>query len=81
MFPLVIIAQRNAARMNNYLPQMQAIQLRMTEARQTGNQLEVARYSQELMLFMKEKQLNPFKNMIVPFAQVTPSISTNKFND
>lgn len=70
MFPLVIVAQRNAAKMNNYLPQMQALQLKMTEARQTGNHIEVARYSQELMMFMKEKQLNPFKNMIVPFAQV-----------
>lgn len=70
MFPLVIIAQRNAARMNNYLPQLQVIQLKMTEARQSGNQLEVARYSQEMMTFMKEKQLNPLKNMMVPLAQV-----------
>jgi YidC/Oxa1 family membrane protein insertase len=71
LFPLVVIAQRNAARMNNYLPQLQAIQLKMTEARQMGNQLETARYSQELMIFMKEKQLNPLKNMIVPLAQVS----------
>lgn len=75
MFPLVIIAQRNAAKMNNNLPGMQAIQLKMTEARQTGNQLEVARYSQELMMFMKEKQMNPFKNMLVPFAQMPIFIS------
>lgn len=70
MFPLVIIAQRNAAKMNNYLPQMQVLQLKMTEARQTGNQIDTAKYSQELMLFMKEKNVNPFKNMIVPLAQV-----------
>ncbi|RZC41436.1 mitochondrial inner membrane protein OXA1L, partial [Asbolus verrucosus] len=75
MFPLVIIAQRNAARMNNYMPQLQAIQLKMTEARQMGNQLETARYSQELMIFMKEKQLNPLKNMIVPLAQMPVFIS------
>lgn len=70
MLPLVIISQRNAARMNNYLPQLQTIQLKLTEARQNGNELEAARYSQELMLFMKEKGLNPLKNMIVPLAQV-----------
>lgn len=70
MFPLVVVAQRNAAKMNNYMPQLQVLQLKMSEARRAGNQLEVARYSQELMLFMKEKQLNPFKNMIVPLAQV-----------
>ncbi|VEN58487.1 unnamed protein product [Callosobruchus maculatus] len=70
LFPLVIIAQRNAAKMNNYLPQMQALQLKLTEARQSGNSLEAARYSQELMLFMKEKNLNPLKNMVVPLAQM-----------
>ena len=70
MFPLVVVAQRNAAKMNNYMPQLQMLQLKMTEARQTGNQLEAARYSQEMMLFMKEKKLNPLKNMIVPLAQV-----------
>lgn len=71
MFPLVIMAQRNAARMNNCLPQMQVLQMKMTEARQTGNQYETMKYSQELMQFMREKQLNPLKNMIVPLAQVS----------
>lgn len=70
MFPLVIISQRNAAKMNNYLPQLQVLQLKMSEARQTGNQLDAARYGQEMVTFMKEKQLNPLKNMIVPIAQV-----------
>ncbi|KAJ8929425.1 hypothetical protein NQ314_017874 [Rhamnusium bicolor] len=71
----IVIAQKNAAKMNNYLPQMQAIQLKMTEARQTGNQIDTARYSQELMVFMKEKQLNPLKNMIVPLAQMPVFVS------
>ncbi|XP_060519920.1 mitochondrial inner membrane protein OXA1L isoform X2 [Cylas formicarius] len=75
MFPLVILSQRNAAKMNNHLPQMQAIQLKMTEARQMGNSLETARYSQELMYFMKEKGLNPFKNMIVPLVQMPIFVS------
>lgn len=70
MLPLVVMAQRNAAKMNNNLPQMQAIQSKLTDARLTGNQLDAARYSQELMMFMNEKGLNPLKNMIVPFAQV-----------
>lgn len=75
LFPLVVIAQRNAAKMNNYMPQLQTIQLKMTEARQSGNQLEAARYSQEMMIFMKEKQLNPLKNMLVPLAQAPVFIS------
>lgn len=57
--------------MNNYLPQLQLLQLKMTEARQSGNAIEAARYSHETMVFMKEKNLNPLKNMIVPLAQVT----------
>jgi hypothetical protein len=40
IFPLVIMAQRNGAKMANNLPQLQALQLKMTDARQTGNQLE-----------------------------------------
>nr|CAD7430370.1 unnamed protein product [Timema monikensis] len=40
MFPLVIAAQRNAAKMNNNLPQLQILQMKMSEARQSGNQLD-----------------------------------------
>jgi hypothetical protein len=40
IFPLVIVAQRNAANMSVNLPQLQTLQLKMTEARQSGNQLE-----------------------------------------
>lgn len=75
IFPLVIIAQRNAAKMNNNMPQMQVLQLKMTEARQTGNALESARYSQELMQFMKEKDFNPLRNMFVPLAQAPLFVS------
>lgn len=75
MFPLVIISQRNNAKMNNNLPEMQLLQLKMTQARQTGNQLESARYAQEMVLFMKEKGLNPLKNMVVPLAQAPLFIS------
>ncbi|CAH1122924.1 unnamed protein product [Ceutorhynchus assimilis] len=69
LFPLVILAQRNAAKMNNIMPQMQLLQMKITEARQTGDSMGAARYSQELMVFMREKGVNPFKNMLVPLAQ------------
>lgn len=75
MFPLVIISQRNTANMNNNLPEIQLLQMKMTQARQTGNQLEAARYAQEMMQFMKEKGMNPLKNMIVPIAQAPLFIS------
>lgn len=75
IFPLVLLAQRNGAKMNNHLPQMQIIQMKLTEARQSGNQIDAARYSQELVTFMKEKDLNPLKNMLVPLAQAPLFIS------
>lgn len=75
IFPLVIMAQRNAAKMNNNMPQMQLLQVKMTEARQSGNAIDSARYAQEMMTFMKEKDLNPLKNLIVPLAQAPLFIS------
>lgn len=75
MFPLVLIAQRNAANMNNHLPQLQVLQLKMTEARQRGDRIDAARYGEEMMRFMKEKKLNPLKNLIVPLAQAPVFIS------
>lgn len=75
LFPLVILSQRNTAVMNNNLPQIQVLQLKMTEARQTGNQLEAARYGQEMVAFMNEKGLNPLKNLLVPLAQAPLFIS------
>lgn len=75
MFPLVIMSQRNAAKMHNYMPQMQFLQMKMSEARQTGDAINAARYGHEMMAFMKEKGLSPFKNMLVPMAQAPVFIS------
>ncbi|XP_069956718.1 mitochondrial inner membrane protein OXA1L isoform X1 [Cherax quadricarinatus] len=75
VFPLVLKAQRNAAKMNNNLPQLQILQIKMTEARNCGDQLNAARYSQEMVEFMKEKEINPMKNLIVPLAQAPVFIS------
>ncbi|KAG4081165.1 hypothetical protein HA402_014613 [Bradysia odoriphaga] len=75
LFPLVILAQRNAARMGNNMPQMQSLQLKMSEARSTGNHFESARLAQEMYIFMKEKDISPFKSMLVPLAQAPIFIS------
>lgn len=75
IFPLVIMAQRNAAKMGNNMPQMQALQLKMSEARNTGNHFESARLAQEMYIFMKEKDLSPFRSMLVPLAQAPVFIS------
>jgi len=40
VFPLVVTSQRHSARMNNNMPQIQAYQEKMTEARLHGNPYE-----------------------------------------
>ena len=40
MFPLVVKAQKNAAKMANNLPQLQVLQNKMTQARMSGNAIE-----------------------------------------
>lgn len=75
IFPLVIMAQRNAAKMGNNMPQMQLLQLKMSEARNQGNNFESARLAQEMYTFMKEKELSPFRSMLVPLAQAPLFIS------
>ncbi|XP_044577437.1 mitochondrial inner membrane protein OXA1L isoform X1 [Cotesia glomerata] len=75
LFPLVIISQRNAAHLHNTLPEMQKIQSRITEARINGDQLQVARLTQELMLFMSGNNCNPLKSIIVPLCQAPIFIS------
>lgn len=44
VFPLVISSQRHAAKMNNNMPQIQAYQEKMTEARLHGNPYESKSY-------------------------------------
>ncbi|XP_077542603.1 OXA1L mitochondrial inner membrane protein isoform X2 [Haemaphysalis longicornis] len=75
LLPLIIKGQKNSIHMNNNLPQMQHLQAKMTEARNMGNQLEAARLANELMIFMKEKNVNPLKSMIIPMAQAPVFIS------
>ncbi|ODN02278.1 Mitochondrial inner membrane protein OXA1L [Orchesella cincta] len=75
LFPLVIKSQKNAARMQNNMPQLQILQAKMTEARQTGNALLSAKYGQDMVMFMKEKDISPFKSMLVPLAMAPVFIS------
>ncbi|KAL5021192.1 hypothetical protein ScPMuIL_000347 [Solemya velum] len=75
MFPLVIAAQRNAAKMNNHMPTIQRLQAKMTEARTSGNPLEVARAGHELYDYTKRNEINLGKSFLVPIAQVPVFLS------
>jgi YidC/Oxa1 family membrane protein insertase len=56
--------------MNNYMPQVQALQQKMTDARRRGDMYDSQRYGMELQTFMKEKQINPLKNMLPIMVQM-----------
>jgi YidC/Oxa1 family membrane protein insertase len=75
IFPLVILAQRNAAQMHNHMPTMQRLQERMSVARMSGDPAEAMRASNELMQYMQRNGVNPFKNLLVPLAQMPIFIS------
>ncbi|XP_064611199.1 mitochondrial inner membrane protein OXA1L-like [Liolophura sinensis] len=75
MFPLVIKSQRNAANLSNHMPTMARLQDRFSKARMSGNTLEAARAGEELMSFMKRNEIKPFKNFLVPLAQLPVFVS------
>lgn len=75
MFPLVIKSQRNVVHMHNHMPMMTRLQEKFTVARQSGNAVEAAKAGHELMEFMKRNEIKPFKNFLVPLAQMPVFIS------
>ena len=69
-FPLVIIAQKNVARLNNNMPQMSILQEKLTDARRRGDMYDSAQIGMELQKFMKEKNVHPLKNMVPLMFQI-----------
>lgn len=65
MTPVVIVAQRNGAKMQNVMPKMQEINDRIAEAKQMGDEYGLAQHQQELSTFMKKEGCNPMKSMAV----------------
>ena len=64
MFPVMLMSQRNMAHMNNNMPQMGALQEKITDARRRGDMYEMAQLTQELQMFTSKKGINPFKNVL-----------------
>ncbi|KAH9505848.1 Mitochondrial inner membrane protein oxa1l [Dermatophagoides farinae] len=69
LFPLVVSAQKSAAKLNELLPEQAILKEKMNQARISGDSIEFARLSQESMSLYKRKGVNPFKTMLAPFAQ------------
>lgn len=75
LFPVILKTQKNAIHLSNCMPQLQFLQMKFGEARRTGNSMEAAKLSNEMLYFMKEKNINPLKNAIFPLIQAPVFLS------
>ena len=66
----VIASQKNTAAMTNTMPQMQAIQAKITDARNRGDMYDSAKYSMEMQKFSKESGINPLKSVMPLMVQM-----------
>ncbi|XP_051258412.1 mitochondrial inner membrane protein OXA1L [Dicentrarchus labrax] len=69
VFPVIVKGQREAAKLNNVLPEMTKLTNRMNEAKQSGNKFEFAKAYSELNLFQKKYDVNPLRGFLVPLVQ------------
>jgi len=75
VFPVVVKAQRNLAKMTNINPVMAKLQGDMTDARRRGDMLEFTQLSNKLNVLMKNEGINPIKNIIPIVVQASIFIS------
>nr|AAI52010.1 Oxa1l protein [Danio rerio] len=69
VFPVIVKGQREAAKLNNVMPEMTKLTNRMNEAKQSGNKFEFSKAYTDLMMFQKKKDVNPFRGFLVPLVQ------------
>ncbi len=65
-----IASQKNTAAMTNTMPQMQALQAKITDARNRGDMYDSAKYSMEMQKFSKEAGINPLKSIAPLMVQM-----------
>ncbi|XP_039997340.1 mitochondrial inner membrane protein OXA1L [Xiphias gladius] len=75
VFPVIVKGQREAAKLNNVLPEMTKLTNRMTEAKQSGNKFEFAKAYTDLNLFQKKHDVNPLRGFLVPLVQAPIFVS------
>ncbi|GAA6228130.1 mitochondrial inner membrane protein OXA1L [Lates japonicus] len=75
VFPVMVKGQREAAKLNNVLPEMTKLTNKMSEAKQSGNKFEFAKAYTDLNLFQKKHDVNPLRGFLVPMVQAPIFIS------
>ena len=75
LFPVVVKAQKNAAKMNEVYPQMAVLQEKISDAKQRGDLYEQNVLGGELQKLMQEKGISPLKNLYPMLMQAPLFIS------
>ncbi|XP_032400467.1 mitochondrial inner membrane protein OXA1L isoform X1 [Etheostoma spectabile] len=75
VFPVIVKGQREAAKLNNVMPEMTKLTARMNEAKQSGNKFEFAKAYSDLNLFQKKHDVNPLRGFLVPLVQAPVFVS------
>ncbi|KAI7790712.1 mitochondrial inner membrane protein OXA1L [Triplophysa rosa] len=75
VFPVIVKGQREAAKLNNVMPEMTKLTNRMNEAKQSGNKFEFSKAYTDLMMFQKKHDVNPLRGFLVPLVQAPIFIS------
>jgi len=71
IFPLVVLSQKNAVNMNNHMPITQQMQVKIADARRSGNHMEVQKLQTDMAQYMIKHGISPFRSM-VPFLGSVP---------
>ncbi|MGH0124730.1 UNVERIFIED_CONTAM: hypothetical protein FKN15_013049 [Acipenser sinensis] len=76
VFPVIVKGQREAAKLNNHLPEMTKLTNRMNEAKHSGNKFdcEFSKAYSDMMIFQKKHDINPFRGFLVPLVQYRVSV-------
>ncbi|XP_029310638.1 mitochondrial inner membrane protein OXA1L [Cottoperca gobio] len=75
VFPVIVKGQREAAKLNNVMPQISKLNSRLSEAKQSGNHFEFSKAYSDLNLFQKKHDVNPLRGFLVPLVQAPVFIS------
>ncbi|KAK5848281.1 hypothetical protein PBY51_005909 [Eleginops maclovinus] len=75
VFPVIVKGQREAAKLNNVMPELSKLNARMSEAKNSGNKFDFAKAYSDLNLFQKKHDVNPLRGFLVPLVQAPVFIS------
>lgn len=75
VFPVIVKGQREAAKLNNVMPEMTKLTTRMNEAKQSGNKFDFSKAYTDLMMFQKKHDVNPLRGFLVPLVQAPVFVS------